>query len=446
VETEGNLTIELSKVEKKCEEKGKEIEGTCEYKDDIEINVCHEIKGLQKTITSESIDFKNYDIRNSEGCTSELTKIIEGTADISYNSISNPLIDKNTIYAGGGFTFTSQYLGAAKYNFVGLKYTIVDWFKEDNICKKVSISKRITKDMPEWNEAVEYMANQIRITGNATTKAHDSNNAKNPNSESQQKIVDTWQISNNYKTVKEDKKWYPDEELNYNYLFMLKKACINTQTAEVTYKEICDPNNEIEGINSEGESLYYIPLKWPDNTPFNVKVEVSANLIKGTNNPLYTYTCKVNTKQKLYNIEGDKISYKFVYRPISLSNPFPGRKDKIAEKYNHNWYWLVQPQNQITFDKYVTNGRTKTEPEYIVTLTPNEISRMKNYNKYHNYTDFYSNGSDGTNYSIGKNGRNNFLDAYNVKRASTLIYNELGKCIEGKCWNNATLNQEQDTE
>ena len=150
VETTGSLKITISEEEKKCNPNTNPYEGKCQ-EENIEMNVCHEITGLEKTIYSTSSDFKNYNIRNSEGCTSELTKIIEGTADISYYSTSIPVIENKTIYAGGGFAFSAQYTGTAKYNFVGLRLRVFVLRVMQRLRQWIRRQRHISvQTLPDW--------------------------------------------------------------------------------------------------------------------------------------------------------------------------------------------------------------------------------------------------------------------------------------------------------
>ncbi len=80
---------------------------------------------------------------------------------------------------------------------------------------------------------------------------------------------------------------------------------------------------------------------------------------------------------------------KLVFRPIDLSNPFPG----------YNGTGRVSGSNWTTEDikKYITDRQdvyTK-EPLYTVTLTPTKIKEIREYNKEHDYDDFELECTDG---------------------------------------------------
>lgn len=83
----------------------------------------------------------------------------------------------------------------------------------------------------------------------------------------------------------------------------------------------------------------------------------------------------------------EKIDDILVYRPIDLSNPFPG-KDGSGREIGANWDRL---DGNLTYEqKYITNRQdvyTKT-PLYSVTLTPAQIKEIRNYNKENPYDEF----------------------------------------------------------
>ena len=84
-----------------------------------------------------------------------------------------------------------------------------------------------------------------------------------------------------------------------------------------------------------------------------------------------------------FNIEvGKKIEDILIYRPIDLSNPFPGKNGK-GRTAGSNW-----SKSDIT--NYITSRQdayTK-QPMYSFTLTPSNIKTIREYNKKHTYDDF----------------------------------------------------------
>lgn len=84
-----------------------------------------------------------------------------------------------------------------------------------------------------------------------------------------------------------------------------------------------------------------------------------------------------------FNIDvGKKIEDILIYRPIDLSNPFPGKNGK-GRTAGSNW-----SKSDIT--NYITSRQdayTK-KPMYSFTLTPSNIKTIREYNKTHTYDDF----------------------------------------------------------
>lgn len=90
-----------------------------------------------------------------------------------------------------------------------------------------------------------------------------------------------------------------------------------------------------------------------------------------------------------FNIEvGKKIEDILIYRPIDLSNPFPGKNGK-GRTAGSNW-----SESDITnYIKSRQEAYTK-KPMYSFTLTPSNIKKIREYNKTHTYDDFNLNCRD----------------------------------------------------
>ena len=75
--------------------------------------------------------------------------------------------------------------------------------------------------------------------------------------------------------------------------------------------------------------------------------------------------------------------YELVFRPISLSNPFPGSNGKGRTPNSKVW-------DTDKIDTYIKNRQdTYTKkPLYSVTLTPSQIQNIREYNRTHKYDDF----------------------------------------------------------
>ena len=87
-----------------------------------------------------------------------------------------------------------------------------------------------------------------------------------------------------------------------------------------------------------------------------------------------TKSCKFNINIK---------DYELVFRPISLSDPFPGFNGKGRTPNSKVW----TTSNIDTYIKKRQDAYTK-KPLYSVTLTPIQIQNIRGYNKTHKYDDF----------------------------------------------------------
>lgn len=154
---------------------------------------------------------------------------------------------------------------------------------------------------------------------------------------------------------------------------------------------------KISGISSEiGDNVnnkFYTELDY--SGIINVSANVSGlNVLKNSSNWSINYnpsnndsSCQVEVYNRLYvdRGTGDKFNkYKFVYRPIDLGNPFPGR---IA---GANWYdWYKKEVNQSRLKE------AYSKLQYRVQLNPARIANIKEYNNGKSYLDWdgFENGN-----------------------------------------------------
>lgn len=166
--------------------------------------------------------------------------------------------------------------------------------------------------------------------------------------------------------------------------FFLPDSIVDN-TGKVSYSE--DVNNS--SINSR----YYIPLKEREHQ-VSVTVDGLSRLkdIRNDSKDKSTSwfgtwkisnTCKLKVINRFYEPSGDndidsngKLKYKFIYRPIDLSNPFPNRFPGV------NWYtWYIVERNK---DKKTLEESYK-KIEYYTKLDNKTISEIKSYNKDNDY-------------------------------------------------------------
>lgn len=173
--------------------------------------------------------------------------------------------------------------------------------------------------------------------------------------------------------------------------FFLPSSVLENFNGTVNYLE--DENKA--NINNK----YYIPLD-AKNYEVSVKLEnlsrlseIQAKKDSKDKNKVWFGTWNIDTNcllkvtNRIYEPSGGgeengKVKYKFIYRPISLNNPFPNRFPGV------NWYtWYITEGNKDR--KTLEDSYTKLE--YYTELDNRTISTIKEYNKNHNYFSSWSN-------------------------------------------------------
>lgn len=167
--------------------------------------------------------------------------------------------------------------------------------------------------------------------------------------------------------------------------FFLPSSVLENFNGTVNYLE--DENKA--NINNK----YYIPLD-AKNYEVSVKLEnlsrlseIQAKKDSKDKNKVWFGTWNIDTNcllkvtNRIYEPSGGgeengKVKYKFIYRPISLNNPFPNRFPGV------NWYtWYITEGNK---DRKTLEDSYK-KLEYYTELDNRTISTIKEYNKNHNY-------------------------------------------------------------
>lgn len=191
-------------------------------------------------------------------------------------------------------------------------------------------------------------------------------------------------ISSLVKICSESGKFTKGNKLITTCTFFLPDSIVDN-TGKVSYSE--DVNNS--SINSR----YYIPLKEKEHQ-VSVTVDGLSRLKDIRNDSKdkskswfgtwkISNTCKLKVINRFYEPSGDndtdsngKLKYKFIYRPIDLSNPFPNRFPGV------NWYtWYIVERNK---DKKTLEDSYK-KLEYYTKLDNKTISEIKSYNKDNDY-------------------------------------------------------------
>lgn len=245
----------------------------------------------------------------------------------------------------------------------------------------------------------------------------------------------------------------------------INQACINKynpfDVKYITSGSCSDYSTDYVVGYIDGGNNYYVPLKYPDKEYFTFSG--SSNGLSIVNGMTWTmsYDCNVKVEQKIYNTipsgggssggSGGSSSggsgtgsggYKFVYRPIDLSNPFPNRKP------SSNWTAFVNTSlkngGSGAYDKYMKRDIT----EYSMTLTTSTIEAIKTMNdverndKNRDYNSLNTISLDGKsallNDIIGSSRKTKYNKLGECNRKVTTIVNGVetsGSILDGtECW------------
>lgn len=354
--------------------------------------------------------------------------LVTQTGDFVFN------IDKGPIFSGGGFRFGIKYTNTIKWQFKGRldeckkvkvkNYEYQEEFDEEGNVVSTSCTGEIEVE-PTHSKGVsgglidledkcdssagimqlyeEQVNREILRELNETTKVtmpKDNNSIKNKGQTSDR--VGTWKcepqqivesaIVNDDGSVEFNKDPFngtlkANQLLETECSYELYDAFINRQTGDVVTSKT-STYNSVNYIEKPG--MYFIPLKWTG--PFSVSVDFGELSTNKKYKWDVKYTCDVETKQFMYDLENG--GYKFFYRPIDITNPFPNREPST------NWKeWWSKEENKTSLANSYGNK------EYTVSFTPNVIENIKQFNnvqtssaKKLGYLDTNINGDGTTNF------------------------------------------------
>lgn len=150
-----------------------------------------------------------------------------------------------------------------------------------------------------------------------------------------------------------------------------------------------------------------------------------------------TYKCKFNVNQSIIDCPPGRVcdsGLNVVYRPISLSNPFPDESGS-GRQTGKNWCAEddCSKNNSVVQDVILNNRGVSGEdiyfsldPLYSVILTPADIRWIREYNEGRDYTDF---SLRKVTTEEGEKWYSEFLEQLNVTGCAYRNYN--GRCREG---------------
>lgn len=152
-------------------------------------------------------------------------------------------------------------------------------------------------------------------------------------------------------------------------------------------KKYTDPETYLE-VNTN----FFVPYYVKNGTEGKLVGDIVGDI------SIPDYSCPITVANNVVCTDdcGGKTSdLDLIYRPISLTNPFPNVKNSKYRAMGSNW-------DEILADTYVENNRGvknyeiyNLTPIYTITLTPSTIKEIRSYNKKNSLNDFDMNCSDG---------------------------------------------------
>lgn len=278
--------------------------------------------------------------------------VVSFRQDYSMTNILTP----TKIYQGGGVKIGFLYNTTVTVNQESIQYDNANG-KEGNLQQQ--INKEIEKS----------------ILGKAAIKSNIKNGASNLYLEDENRKQYTINPAQMQVECDQQGDIINDKEVTTTCTILLPESKVELGTGKVTYK-----NSIGKGINNE----FYTPIKYNGDLYLNVKLEDLGTTTELWNPDIkITYNgkinsssnCTVSTYPRFY--EEDNKTYKFIYRPIDLNNPFPNRNAGI------NWYdWYSDPYNKNRLES------SYDKVEYQMKLDNQSVSKIKEYNKDKNYLDW----------------------------------------------------------
>lgn len=270
------------------------------------------------------------------------------------------LLTPTIIFAGGGFKFGILYTNTISWDYVGSR-------------PSNNVNEEITGKMEKKIKSLADFENELSLT-NVTFGSKSI-----ASSLFQKKCVQTGSFE-------------PGKTLTTTCTIFLPKSEIDEYTGQIHYNA---------GINKGINNKYYTSQTDKGNYKIEATIE-NMSIIKDSsaredseNSSRWNgdWSIKLNNCNiDVYSlIQTESGKYKFIYRPINIKNPFPGRNAGI------NWYdWYKNTANKERLENTYANL------DYTVLIDNVMLSKIKEYNSNKNYFDF----------DTIKNGKSTFLDNY----------------------------------
>ena len=193
-----------------------------------------------------------------------------------------------------------------------------------------------------------------------------------------------YESSTNVANINSEYMLFSDSKIKYNSgeVVAIQKNNGNPLTAKDLTKEILADGNYLN-VKSD----FYIPISIKNGTSGLTHRDVVLNI----DNKSISYDCPLNVTNNIrcYGKECNSKGINIIYRPISLTNPFPSKdKTNNVRMFGDNWSTELMEQ-------YILNNRNvkdynvyNLKPLYTITLNPSIMKEIRKYNKNHSMNDF----------------------------------------------------------
>lgn len=321
---------------------------------------------------------------------------------ISINNI--PSRFGNTLYAGQGFnwgngvveTITKKTRVYGSMNIISSKNILINEnenLKNENDC--------IEKEIMNLNYQIE----SCKENENCTLLGYYESQLSEKNAK---KTENNAKIKQNEQKIKE-KDSCLKKIADFKTTSTVKTNVLKPSSLTMSIGNYTQRGNSVKAVEkNNGELLFELPEdmtnyylnKYVFFIPSNITSVSNGNVeaVYSTTKFQMNITCPISLKNQLLCNEDDDCGnggLNVIYRPISLSNPFPniitdGIRDTVG-------FWDSQTMNAfITTNRNVDTYEVyNQQPMYSITLTPSVIKKIREYNKTNSLNDFDMECTDG---------------------------------------------------
>ena len=287
----------------------------------------------------------------SQKCARKTVKATNAQADINYEQtgVVTNLLSPTKIYQGGGVSLGFIYQNTIKWNFVD--GTLYKKGMNDSEARE-----KITSEMRNsLIKSTDLFANELKNNIELSFDGISDNYIKDIKNELQINCQRTGEIRTGKALTTTCTIFMPKTELKYG---------IGTI-------------NKVIGSSSDGiTNKIYTELNYAGKTHLNANIS-KLNMLKVDDSNEWSISfgdindtsCDIDVEERLYNSgESNKAKYKFIYRPISVNNPFPNRNAGA------NWYeWWSGSNNKDRLKKSYSDSSL----QYQIELNPSSIKKIK---------------------------------------------------------------------